>query len=613
MPGLTLLNIDRESTSTGNPLKEIREIIIEIENFIQGLSADTQPARLVPLKMKLRRLLDNVAQFGTDGSIPVEEKQSYIMELHPDLQMLANRLQSFGGIYAVQTEICMNFLLNHLCSTAAADPKGTVIGVSNVMAQVLSNEISIIPIPEFDLEATDQKYFEEFSTLFNSMLTTAGLFAAPVLGLPDIPISALGAWADQALSQFSNINKFVKQNYDPKVFYHIDQQEKAIPFDTTTDILSFYVYENEFLAALIARADILSGLEFPGGFLEDGKSVMLQSTDEITLLLAETIQSNCREILQHMDNIDKMFQSGIIDRNERPEDHPHLMRYRTEANIWSNIGKLAKLMVQIFAEKTAEATNFNSDLLQTPIDDLPPFNSDTINGFQQHLLMILDDLYANLKEMFPSAEAESPAFIKSSDFTKFRDYIAYIIHTVAAHDLLLDNQENWIAWLLDSMKSFILGTTSQYNPINALEVGTLTLMFGIKNDLQALVDQGNMILNQVKPHLEFQSHHQLAIDILTQLSDIYKSSPSNIAQILTELVSKFLEDNQVSPNSMLYQRASLYLAMLQMLGETGVFMKKSQERYVAFDPFSWIQIAEDSEYDFPYMPLNTSLDNLNSN
>jgi len=612
MPGLTLLNIDRESTSTGDPLSDIREIIEEIEKFIANLGPDVQSARLVPLKMKLRRLQDSVAQFGSDGSIPVEEKQSNIMELHPDLQMLANRLQAFGGRYAIQTEICMNFLLNHLCSSAAADPKGTVIGVSNVMAQVLSNDINIIPVPDFDYKPSDQKYFEEFSRQFNSMLTTAGLFASPVLGLPDIPISALGAWADQALSQFSNVNDFVKQNYNPEIFYKIDQNEKAIPFDTSTDILSFYVFENEFLAALIARADILSGLEFPGGFSDDGEPVVLQSTDEITNLLADSIEHNCDEILTHMSTIDNMFQSGIIDRNEKPEDHPHLMSFRTEAIIWKNIARLAKLMITIFSEQEIAADPTVIERVHLDKELLPNIGSNP-SGLDLAFYEILDDLYYQLRIMFPIADRESHNFIKSSEFTKFRDYFSYIIHIVAAHDLFSDTTYNWFTWILDMFNSYVTGTAVQYNPINSLEVGIMTLVLGVEKELPALVEQGSIILKEVKPHLEFQSHHLLAIEILQKLGDTYKFSHQHIATSLQTLVQSYLDNTQINPNSMLFQRANLYLAMLEMYKESGDYLRKSNERYVAFDPFSWINVSEEAEHDFPYMPLNTSLDNLNSN
>ncbi|MHA2502864.1 MAG: hypothetical protein ACXAE3_08345 [Candidatus Kariarchaeaceae archaeon] len=612
MPGLTLLNIDRETTSTGNPLTDIREIITEIEEFIGAMSGTLLPARAMPLKMKLRRLQDSVSQFGADDTITVEEKQTAIMELHPDLQMLINRLQRFGNSYSVLVEICMNYLLNHLCSTAASDPKSTVIGVSNVMAQVLSNDISILAVPELSIASSEPKYFEEFSRQFNAMLTTAGLFAAPVLGLPDIPISALGAWADQALSQFSNINQYVKRYYDPNTFYLIDKQENAIPFDTTTDVLSFYVYENEFLAALIARADILSGLEFPGAFSRDGNPVTLQSTEEITILLADSIIQNCGEIINHMNTIDRMFKDGIIDRNERPEDHPDLMQFRDEAQLWELIAKFAKLMVSIFLKEPVQNDLRGIEDLHHPLSELPPVDEE-ITPLQKRLLILLDEFQRLIFDMFPTAKSNRAEFIKSSGFTRFRDYFRFLIHIIAAHDIHSETNKIWLPWFLDSFKQLTIGETTQYGPINAVEVGILATILGVNFDVASLTEQGKMILTDVRPFLEFQSHHALSIEILLKLTQISSSTPDVVASNLSADILQFFEKHQINPNSMLFQRATLYQAMLEMYKETGIYLRKSNERFVAFDPFSWIIPGEDSGVEFPYMPLNTSLDNLNSN
>ena len=249
MTGLTLLNIDRERSISQNPLDDIRGLISEIQQYSRNVDENTPSPRLVPLRNKIKQLQDSVSQFGSDGRISVIDKQNAILELHPDLMMLSNDMILIKEEFSILIQICLNFLLNHLCSTAAADAKSKVIGVSNVMAQVLSNNMQIIPHRRIEIDEYDPRYFDEFSTLFNSMLTTAGLFAAPVLNLPDIPISALGAWADQALDQFAYINKFVSENFSPETFYRIDKRENGVPFDTTTDILNFYVYENQFLSA----------------------------------------------------------------------------------------------------------------------------------------------------------------------------------------------------------------------------------------------------------------------------------------------------------------------------------------------------------------------------
>ncbi|MDH5647556.1 MAG: hypothetical protein OEZ01_16215, partial [Candidatus Heimdallarchaeota archaeon] len=502
MPGLTLLNIDRERTSTANPLDEITEIIQEINDFINNYGSDIQNARLMPLRSKLRRLQDAVSQFGTDGSVSVVEKQSAIMDIHPELLMLSNSLALFGSEFATLSEICMNFLLNHLCSTAAADPKSTVIGVSNVMAQVLSTDIQITTNPSLQKDPSDQKYFEEFALIFNSMLTTAGLFSAPVLGLPDIPISALGGWSDQALRQFSEINQFVEGLYDPLVFYQIDKSYKATPFDTTADILSFYVYENEFLAALIARADLLSGLELPSGFRADDNPSLMRSSDEITNLLATAIERNCGQILATLDKINVLYNEGKIDRNEKPSEHPTLVNYRTEANLWMKIAQLAKLMIKIFQISKLNSSNKIKSVLRLHLDSgakYPPMDDTAQDTVQQELRQLLIDFEEILFGMFPQALSDTENFIQSSSFIKFRSFLNYIIHIVAAHDILLPSSLAWTPWLLNNLRPFIYGNAVQYNPYGSLEVGILTITLGKMTDTSILIEEGMYYLEEVKP------------------------------------------------------------------------------------------------------------------
>lgn len=613
MTGLTLLNIDRED-SGADPLKEIGEVIVEIQTFISMVDSDAQPARLVPLKMKLRRLQDLVGQFGSDGSIPVNTKQEYIMELHPDLQMLANQLAAYGNQYAVQTEICMNFLLNHLCSTAASDPKSTVIGVSNVMAQVLSNDVTILLKPELVIRTSDPKYFEEFSREFNAMLTTAGLFAAPVLGLPDIPISALGGWADQALQQFSNINQFISEHFDPLQFYRIERAQKADIYDTTTDIFSYLVYENEFLAALISRADLLSGLEFPGGFTSSSAPVKLSGTDEITDILADSISKNAETIIHHIDTYETLYDSGMIDKNENPRTHTELARYRIEAEIWIQIAKLAKTMINIFNSTTSTQDGFRSIRLDVASrDEYPPIDTENAGELALQLHQILVSLNNYLFKMFPNAINNRERFIQSSEFTKFRDYLTYIIHITAAHDILLSSDYVWTPWFLNQYRPFIQGEAYQYNPHGSMEVGVLAITLGVLADTDVLIEEGSRILRDTQPHLEFQLHHLLALEVLTSLSKLFTKPPQIISSSITNTIVGFLDTNQVNPQSMLFQKANLYIAMLQMFGEQQEFLRKENERYVAFDPFSWIQIPRHSGVQFPYIPLNTSIDNLNSN
>lgn len=623
MTGLTLLNIDRSLEDSQDPLKDINMLIEEIYAFLKKNPPDTVSPRLVPLRMKLRQLQDVISQFGSDGSIQVNEKQSTIMQLHGQLQMLTNNLVNYKGNYSDFSEISANYLLNHLCSTAAVDPRATVIGVSNVMAQVLSQDIQIITDSEFEVKGVDSRFFENFSLKFNRMLTIAGLFSAPVLGLPDIPISQLGSWSDQALSQFAALYRFIDEYYKPLRFYQIEKELKAVPFDTSADILSFYMYLNDFFAALIARADLLSGIEFPAEFTENGKTVILQSTAQINEILAKGIIINCDKIEAQLDAIQILFEEGIVDRNENPSNNPLLSNYRTEVKLWRMIAKFAGIMQLLFENQQDQfklEENLRRSMLKDVMrdDDLPSIQVDA-SDIELELAHFIYKFYNHLLELFPQANSfEVDAFITSSDFTKFRQFFLFIIHAVAGHDIFLNLDIIWTPWLNSKFGKFYLDSTAAFNPTGALEAGILSIILGVKNKSPLIIQDGVSILNVAKQYLEFQLHNYFTIEVLTELINIGTGNIKTNVDRVTALIDKFLEEFQLSPNSLLFQRANLYKGMLtihQMPMENedneDPFIMMNQ-RFVSFDPFSWILLPKNFKPVFPYIPLNTSLTNLNA-
>lgn len=615
MTGLTLLNIDRERGISQNPLEDIRGLISEIQEYSKNVDENTPGPRLMPLRNKIKQLQDSVSQFGSDGGISVIDKQNAIMELHPDLMMLTNDMILVKEEFSTLIQICLNFLLNHLCSTAASDAKSQVIGVSNVMAQVLSNNMQIIPDHRVEVDEYDPRYFEEFSTLFNSMLTTAGLFAAPVLNLPDIPISALGSWADQALEQFAYINKFVSENFSPEIFYRIDKRENGVPFDTTTDILNFYVYENQFLSALMARADLLSGLEFK--ITADGEPIQLQSVEEITNVLAETIERNCDEIEKHLSKIDDMFNLGKINRNEKPANHPHLLGFILEAKIWRQVAVAGKVLVRLFTlikEDSLEIEVQLPKMHDSKESEAPPLDEDG-NFIQKRLQEAILNLRDSLLEMFPLAESSEEEFIQSSAFTKFKEFLSYLIMLCAANDILLQSKNIWLHWLVSKFGNYLYGPLAvKYNPVGSLQYGIYSIVLGLITNSDSFIDHGVWAIKEAKPNFEFQMHHLLASEVLILLVDNPDHDYKSASVKVTDVINEFMTEFEVNPNSLLFQKASLYLAMLMMYVETDSkeFLRKQGERFVAFDLFSWLQVPNDFKPDFPYMPLNTSLDNLNS-
>ncbi|MCH8906399.1 MAG: hypothetical protein IH840_04845 [Candidatus Heimdallarchaeota archaeon] len=566
----------------------------------------------MPLRSKLKVLQDSVTQFGTDGSIPVAVKQQAIMELHPELMMLTNDMIGYGEEFSTLSSICLNFLLNHLSSTAAADPKSRVIGVSNVMAQVLSSGTQIVPYEEFKIEEEDPKYFDEFARYFNNMLTTAGLFAAPVLGLPDIPISTLGQWADQALNQFANINKFLQESFNPGVFYRIEKKVNAQIFDATTDIMEFYLYENEFLAALIARSDILSGLEFKR--TADGRPVTLQSSEEITLELTKAIVENCNQIENGLGILESLYKEGKIDRNENPFNHPVLQNYRIEAQLWKIIAELANELVDIFKTKLSIDPDIKrSGFLnignnsEKPVLDVPSEQN------QNDLYSILNSFEEYLFKLFPQASSKTN-FIESSDFIKFNSFLDYILMIVAANDILLNSKNPWIGWFADKYSGYLEGSATKTNPLGSIKFAILLIIDGVMLNNHKLSERGLEILKESKPYLEFQLHHLIAVQVLEILISNPYSEYKNLVDVLTNALMKILTDYEVSPDSILFQRTNMYVGMLAMYKESpeGEFLRKANERSVAFDLFSWLQVPRTFKPDFPYMPLNTSLDNLSA-
>ncbi len=617
MAGLTLLNIDRAREMSASPVDDIELIINDIIVFTRDLPSDIPNIRLMPLKNKLKQLQDIISQFGTQGDIPVDEKQQIIMKLHSELQYLYNETSRFKGNYSNLIEICSNYLLNHLTTTAAVDPRAQVIGVSNVLAQVLSKQIDICENITLDIDPDDPRYFDEFSFKYNNYLTIAGLYAAPVLGLPDIPMSQLGSWADQALRQFAALHRFIDNYYNPEHFYKIEKENNALPFDTNCDILSFYLYENEFFTALMARADIISGIEFPKEFLMSDESMTLQSSEKTNEILAVSILNNCSRIEEHISVLTDMYNKGIINRNENPNNNQRLQEFRNESKIWAKIVRFVKDMHILF--------NYTNDKFQLDEDDRkriqkiymdrddgPPLQKNSPD-MELELYDLFNQIENDLMILFPEfKQTEINNFILSSAFIKFRFFFQFIVHIIAAHDLFIKNDIIWTIWLMEHYGKFFDEYSSQYNALITIEVGVLAIVTGLLYKAPVLKEEGVILLKRVKPVLEFQTHHLLSLQILITLVENPRSDFRDLVSKLSNLINKFFEDYEISQTSVLFQRANLYLAMLLMFEQTGEFLRKAQERYVALDPFTWIQVPKTLTTILPYIPLNTALDNLSS-
>jgi hypothetical protein len=225
------------------------------------------------------------------------------------------------------------------------------------------------------------------------------------------------------------------------------------------------------------------------------------------------------------------------------------------------------------------------------------------------------NLQNTLFEMFPEANSDEDLFIQSSDFTNFKEFLSYLLMLCAANDILLQSKNVWLHWLVNKFGNYLVGVQAvKYNPNGGLQFGIYSVVLGLITDTDSFIAQGISAIKDSKSNLEFQMHHLLAAEVLILLVDNPYHDYGDAATKLTEFINDFMTDFEINPNSLLFQKASLYLAMLMMYLESDPkeFLRKQGERFVAFDLFSWLQVPKDFKPDFPYMPLNTSLDNLNS-
>jgi hypothetical protein len=605
---ISLLNLDQEQD---RDLKEIEKAIYEEIQNISDLVVNQDASQFVGPKLMILRnrvkdLQNSLAEFGELTEIPTMKKQQMILEIHPLLQNVSN---SIFGIDETSDKIintCVSFLLTHLVYTAAANPKSVVIGVSNVLAQVLSQEIGVTECPVINTKKDDPAYFDEFQVNFNYVLTSAGLFAAPVIGLPDISISALGNWADLAISQFGYLREFTIKYFDPEMFYKFDKLKLGhVPFDSTKDILTAILFENEFLYQLSSRADLLSGLEVPPNFGLSTESIKLMSAEEVTKQFCLKIIENCNFIDEKLKIIYEMFNRGKINRNDDPKEDERLIEINQEINAWALVAEFGVLVNKILSNKTLKDINY-----QPKSYSLPPYDKDNI--IQQNLIHIFDRLLLILNEMSKNKELDIN-FIESSKFSNYKQFYNVAIKIIAFNDLY-SNGSLWFDWFYDRFNRYFEDDAIMFNPIGGLIIGTLCIWSGFKTNIMDLTVKGSEILVKVEPHLEFQFHHIISLLIINKLVETFNSGNefTNIVESLMQLIKKFIQDYEIAENSMLFQKLNLYSAMLEMYTEMGVFIRKQNERIVPFDVFTWIfpsQLEEMSQ--IPWLPLNTSVENLN--
>ncbi len=605
---MVLLSINRER------IPEFEELIDEAYEMIQNIDdlsraidfSEPNTPKLMVLKNRLKDLQELISNIGHYQDVDAAKKHEKIMDIQNDLLLLTNRIFGFNEEIDMTLSIITNFLLNHLCSTAAATPHSQVIGIANVLAQVLSREHINSEISyEIPKDITQSMYFSRFSLIFNYLITNAGLYAAPIIGLPHISISALGGWAETALEHFSQLFHFIESYFSIEKFIGFDKMfDSIVQFDTTKDVLSSFLYMNEFYASLASLADLLSGLKFPANLAGQENDVVFSSKEHITRTLCSSIKRNYSIILKYIDQIKKMFNEGAINKNENPFTDEDLIRIENEAYLWSLIGEMGEHLIEILNLQAKFYSEEN--ILQNNFYEFIRDNTNDIYNELNILFNKIDQEFSSLME----GSLEDPSIASSSRFVQYRHFFQYMLYVASAlwvyfKDSLPINMVNEKYYFLFQIPNI------EKNPIGNIILAQLKGFMGIDSNDYSLINQSIIMFNQVLPVVEFQSHHYIHSTITRELFQSIIDNLSNIeiAQRLRATVETFLDGNFIGSDSKLFQKLIVYNGMLEIYEESGVFMVNPGERLIPFDIFTWL-LTPGIQYKIPFIPFNTALDNL---
>ncbi len=622
---LTLLNVDLDVPQE-RISDEIWDHLEDVKGFLQRLSGENLPdSRKVVLRNKLKELQNLLSIYLEAPRIPSREKHEFLMKLHPDLIGLANMLLGNDTRADRLLLTCIDLVLHHLCSTAASSPREMVIGVSNVLAQVLMMKEDEDTIPEIEPGLSVSQYYDQFQEVYNYLITHAGLFTSAVTGLPGISISALGSWASKALSGLAKVQRFIDDSFDPIMFYAYNvEQHPDNPFDTIADVLNFQLFMNEFLSTLASRADVLSGLELPKEISPTEEKVTFQSTTQITSLLCDQIHKNSERAAIIVSRLTNAYQNGQINKNDNPREDPVIQRILLIADTWRLVADFGKIMAKYFetAEHCQEqGIELNLETLQ--IDQglyLKQVNTDleeeylslaTQSTLEHNLLKFVLLLHKNLEKLKRRYSLDEEEFYQTTAFYHFREFFKFLVMGVAFHDLIFAKSV-WLPWLLEEYHEVFSNKAIPWNPRNVLLFGVFEAFWGMLHDVSKIVHQSISFLDQVSPYFEFEAHHMTAIRIITKLCSIYLEHGEFLEHVkeIETMTQRIIEEYSIQENSVLHERIALYVGMLEIMKETGIFLRRQREREVPFDPFSWIKMPKDSSVNVPYIPLNTALDNL---
>jgi len=603
---ITLLNIDIASNRTFEMIeKSIYEHIDSIYELLDNFGdGDIPKPRMMILRNRMKDLQDAIADFGEETGISTNEKQAKIFELHPQLISLANDVYGRDDEVDYNITSCISYLLNLLCSGAAANPKSVVIGVSNILAQVLSQEVGVDELPVIQVDKEDPIYFSTFSTYYNYLLTSAGIYAAPVIGLPGITISALGNWTERSLRQFGFLRKFVNDIFNPQLFYTLDKRHHSVKnYDSTKDILASILYENEFLVQIAARADIISGIEFPKEFTNSDEPISFKSTDEITEFICLEIRANSKRIFKIIDSVYSFFQSAMINRNENPMNDKEFIHLRNVAEAWEVLADLGLLLLDIFKNNPVEVVKVEDRI------GFPAFRAE--DGPQSQLISLLHRLSDKLELL--KGDVQLDDFIQSAEFTTYRIFFHYMLYIIAINDIQLKNN-SWLEWFYAKYQEFFKEQSIEYTTLETLLLGELFVFKGFAQSSQKLLDIGKKLIELVESYVEFQTHHLVSIKILRRIIEMYENNEDFVENKdnFVSMINNFISTYEIPMESMLFYKLNIYIQMIDIyFQQNEEAIVKQYERNVPFDIFSWATLPLEFSKNFIWLPTNSAVENLN--
>lgn len=603
---MILLNINREQPSNFFDLiSEATEIIRNIDDLTRTVDfSDPETPKMMVLKNRLKDLMELVSNIGDFQDVQASTKQDKIMDIQNNILILTNRIYGLSKEIDMMLSIITNFLLYHLCTTAAATPHSQVIGVANVLAQVLSSEQSQMELSlDISHDLPPSQFFSLFSLNFNYLLTNAGLFSSPIIGLPHISISALGGWAETALNFFSQLNEFIDRFFSVKDFLSYDKLfDSVVQFDSLKDILSSYLYSNEFYSSLASLADLLSGLSFPKHLLDTDEDIIFSSKEQITETLAKAIERNHERIEGTINTIYALYDQGLINRNENPYNDEGINQIKRESRIWLLVAKMGmtiKTLLELESKFFAENPEIG---LREYISQTAPQHREEL--FSQFLE--LEKQFLNLMDSQDRDEilASSSRFVQYRHFFQYLLYLASSLYIFYSDDELITKMNREYYFLFQP-------PNSEKNPIGTIIMGQIMAFIGIEKENRSLVQEGIEILKQILPVIQFQTHHYIHVLILSEMLEGFVNSwdHTQIAVKLRKKISELLEGQFLNQESKLYQKLIIFSGLLEIYEESGVFMTNPGERILPFDIFTWLSTPTIIQ-SIPFLPLNTALDNL---